>query len=177
MKRLLRQYLWEVLDGFGTGGLRYFDSPHNLRYDVELSPERGQNIFSDEERDNDWDSKNRAAICFIRRKDGKILAVSRGVGVNSWGLPGGHCERCEPFSKAAARECFEETGLMVLSCNQIYIDKNDAFTVACFACKVEGEITPSDEGDVKWVDKSTLLNPETSPFSTYFKNMMSDLNL
>jgi len=136
MKRLIRQYLNEVLDGFGTGGLRYFDSPHNLRYDVELSPERGQNIFSDEERDADWDSKNRAAICFIRRKDGKILAVSRGVDSKKFGLPGGHCNISESFSDAAVRELYEETHLTALSCNQIYIDKNGAFTVACFACKV-----------------------------------------
>jgi len=177
MKRLIRQYLNEVLDGFGTGGLRYFDSPHNLRYDVELSPERGQNIFSDEERAADWDSKNRAAICFIRRKDGKILAVSRGVGSEKFSLPGGHVNGPETFAQAAIRECKEETNLNVVKCNQIYIDKNGAFTVACFACKIEGEIRNSDEGDVRWVDKSVLLNPETSPFSEYFKNMLSELNL
>jgi len=177
MKKLLRHYLNEVLDGFGTGGLRYFDSPHNLRYDVELSPERGQNIFSDEERDEDWDSDSRAAICFVRRKDGKILAVSRGVGSEKFGLPGGHVDGSESFSQAARRELFEETHLNATSCNQIYIDKNGSFTVACFACKVEGKIKSSSEGDVKWVDISILLNSETSPFYKYFQRMISSLNL
>ena len=47
-------------------------------------------------------------------KDGKLLLGKRigKVGYDTWCLPGGHLEFGEHFSKAAARELKEETGLM-----------------------------------------------------------------
>lgn len=174
---LLETYIKEVLDGFSMSGTRWWEVPHNLRYDVNLSPVRNSNVLDDVKQPAE-ENQNKAAICLVRRNDGKILAVSRGIGSNMWGMPGGHVEPGESFQDAAVRELKEETGCTAITCNQIFFDRNiDGYDVACFACKIKGNIRSSLEGDVCWVDISILKNPKTSAYSEYFIRMVNELGL
>ncbi len=43
---------------------------------------------------------------------GRVLLIQRADDL-TWGLPGGHVEAGETWSKAAVRECLEETGWLV----------------------------------------------------------------
>ena len=56
------------------------------------------------------------ATCVIER-EGRMLFVQRAIptGYGLWSLPGGYVDRGEPVEDAAAREVFEETGLMVVT--------------------------------------------------------------
>ena len=55
-----------------------------------------------------------AAVCVVAR-DGKVLMIRRGtdLGYGLWSLPGGFVDRGEVVESAAAREAWEETGLVV----------------------------------------------------------------
>lgn len=47
-----------------------------------------------------------SSYLFLRRRDGRYLG-------GQWDIPGGTVEESESSEEAAARECFEETGLSV----------------------------------------------------------------
>lgn len=60
----------------------------------------------------EWPRPAASAIIF---RDTSVLIVERGKGAmpGTWSLPGGHIEPGEKACEAAARELFEETGLVV----------------------------------------------------------------
>ena len=57
--------------------------------------------------------KTPAAVVWMQRPDGRVLALTRGDDFADWHLPGGKAEDGETPVQAAARELHEETGLDV----------------------------------------------------------------
>lgn len=110
-------------------------------------------------------------------KDGKILAVSRGFNSSLFGIPGGKQEPGETPRENAIRECLEETGVHVKSCEHFYCElvenqKGDGqtFMSDCFyALKWDGDITASNEGNVEWLT-SKEITIDKAAFPEYNKN-------
>ena len=84
-----------------------------------------------------------AATCVIER-DGKTLMVKRAVqtGYGLWSMPGGFVDRGEPVEDAAAREVWEETGLVVTVGRLIglFSDAGNPVVVAAYAAEETGGI-------------------------------------
>lgn len=61
-----------------------------------------------------WDSPKPVVLCVVET-EGKIVLVRRSIepAIGHWCIPGGFIEVGETGEQAAARECFEETGLQV----------------------------------------------------------------
>lgn len=57
-------------------------------------------------------TRDRAVVSIIRRRDGRVLSISRGEDTSDWALPGGHVERGETLPEAMERELREETGVV-----------------------------------------------------------------
>ena len=57
----------------------------------------------------------KVAFCLVENRRGEILFIKRGYGreKGKWSLPGGHVDRGESYTRAAARETREETGVRV----------------------------------------------------------------
>lgn len=97
-------------------------------------------------------------------QDGLILAVSRRYDSTKFGLPGGKLELLETPKEAAIRETYEETGIKVTECTQIYrreeppdsIGGEYFYAYAFFATSWEGVPHTSTEGLVKWISAKEL---------------------
>ena len=104
-------------------------------------------------------------MCMIYDGKGNVLVQDR---VDpSWpgiAFPGGHVEPGESFTDAVIREVFEETGLTVSSLRLCGIKdwiRDDGTRYVVYLYKTgsfEGEVTSSDEGEVKWVPLDELPN-------------------
>ena len=84
-----------------------------------------------------------AAACVVER-DGKTLMVKRAVqtGYGLWSMPGGYVDRGEIVEDAAAREVWEETGLLV-EVGQligIFSDAGNPVVVAAYAATETGGV-------------------------------------
>lgn len=173
---LLRRYIKEVLDGFGN---KNFSKDGNLRYDVPIL-KRGGNVLTDEDEDaeNADQSTMKAATCLIISDDGKILAVSRRDDPTQWGLPGGKVDDGEEPIQAASRELAEETGLVAVRLHPVFsCGDSEGFETTTFACEASGEINTKEEGVIRWVDVSVLLDPSSSPFAEYNQKLFSKLDM
>lgn len=126
------------------------------------------------EFEND-DDVQRAVCVVVRSRDGEMmLAVSRGVGSDLWGLPGGSCKRGENAADAADRELLEETGLTLISKRIIMSCDFDGRNVTAFeAIQIEGEHSGSQEGDVSFKERRALLE---GPFGLYNKLLFEKLD-
>ena len=108
-------------------------------------------------------------MCMILDED-KVLVLDRKnpdwPGIT---FPGGHVEKNESFVESVIREVYEETGLKiedpVLCGTKQFQDKQDARYVVLFfkATRFSGEVLSSDEGEVFWIDKTTLPNYPLAP--------------
>lgn len=122
-----------------------------------------------------------AAVMLVLNEDGLILGVSRRYDQTKFGLPGGKLETNETPMEAAIRETFEETGIKVNSCVEIYKRTEPAgtpdgfpfYTYCFYATDWDGEAVASDEGIVEWLTSSKLINLETAAFSEYNKNTLN----
>jgi 8-oxo-dGTP pyrophosphatase MutT (NUDIX family) len=54
-----------------------------------------------------------SATVLLTDTQGRLLAVSRGADTSDWGMPGGWLEPGEDPAQGAARELWEETGILV----------------------------------------------------------------
>lgn len=113
-------------------------------------------------------------------KDGLILGVSRKNNHSSFGLPGGKCEYGESSKDAAIRETFEETGIEVLDCEQVYYrvepggpgpNSEDFHAYCYFATSWTGVARTREEGVVKWITSEELTG-EWAAFPEYNFNML-----
>ena len=104
-------------------------------------------------------------LCMVYDENGNILVEDHKnpdwPGVT---LPGGHVEPEEPFTQAAIRETYEETGLMIenprlCGVKQFQTNNNTRYVVFLYkANRFSGTVTPGDEGDVFWVKRDELHN-------------------
>ena len=116
-------------------------------------------------------------LCMIQDENGNILVEDRKD--PSWpgvSLPGGHVEPNEPFTQAAIRETYEETGLTIQNprlCGVKQFQKTENIRYVVFlykANKFSGSLKSSDEGEVFWVKRSQLHNyPLVDDFEEHLK--------
>lgn len=112
----------------------------------------------------------KTASVVVIEKDGKYLAINR-KNAGQFGLPGGKSEFGETLKQTAIRECFEETGIKIKECFEIYSDvvvgEVNFKTSAFFVKSYDGDVVPSEEGDILWVSQEILTDKEKSPFYKY----------
>jgi ADP-ribose pyrophosphatase YjhB (NUDIX family) len=109
------------------------------------------------------------AVTVILRKDNKMafLLRSKTDWMNGfYGLPGGRVDAGEQFTKAAARELLEETGLMVEAKHfqprlvwQRHYDDGDWVDMVFEVTEWEGEpynAEPDVHGELAWLDPKNL---------------------
>lgn len=105
-------------------------------------------------------------LCLI--EDGDRLLVQKRLKKDwpGYTLPGGHVEKGESFVEAVIREMKEETGLEVLDPRLVGVKqfpiRDGRYVVLLFkVTKWRGEVTSSEEGEMKWVRYSDLSGMET----------------
>lgn len=106
-----------------------------------------------------------AASAVITDADGRILLALRGTEPEKgrWSVPGGSVEPGETLSAAAAREAFEETGLVVEIGRRLWVVEIPAgdgrtYEVHDFAAvPVGGSLRAGDDAvDVRWFTPAEL---------------------
>jgi 8-oxo-dGTP pyrophosphatase MutT (NUDIX family) len=109
--------------------------------------------------------KQAGVVLIVDSRAGEVLAITRKNDDSILSLPGGKVDYGESPVKAAIRECFEETGVQVLSCIKIYknnvpaISENgESFYTSCFlALSTVGEVKQQPgEGKPCWVASEKL---------------------
>lgn len=124
-------------------------------------------------------------LCLIQ-KDGKILLQNRvKTDWQGYAFPGGHIEVGESIVDAVVREVREETGLTIYNpvlcgVKQFPLKdgkyENGRYLVFLFrADKFTGEVTSSDEGEMRWIAKDELHNYNlVQDFDDMLKVMATD---
>lgn len=184
-RQLLREFINEVLAGFGNKSYGRDGVAGNLHPDgvsTGASQVKGShgNVLDDEaaEEQQGEQSTKQAACCLIISDDGRILAVSRRNDPTMWGLPGGKVDPGEEPIEAAARELREETGLVATRLSPVYSrGDGQGFVTHTFACEVSGQIETNEEGVIRWVHPSVLVDPASSPFVDYNTKLFKRLNI
>jgi 8-oxo-dGTP pyrophosphatase MutT (NUDIX family) len=120
----------------------------------------------------------RSACVLIQNELGHVLALRRSDG-KGYGFPGGKVEEGEVVSRAAVRECFEETGYVVeLDKSQpLFVTTEGSFEVSTYKAYVAcvGTPTHSHEGEVCWVDPQFLVNE--SNYGDYNRECFEHFNV
>lgn len=112
------------------------------------------------------DDPSRAALSFVEREDGSVLAVWN-RNHRCWGLPGGKLEQGEPMHLAAQRELEEETGIFAPLRGPIY--RAPTFSGSGRICYVfesagaTGRPTVEETGTaVGWMTRDFLMSDQKS---------------
>ncbi|HCB00834.1 MAG TPA: NUDIX hydrolase [Anaerolineae bacterium] len=107
----------------------------------------------------------KVAAAVLIEKDSRVLLVRR---VNEpfrglWTLPAGFINADEDPAEAAARECFEETNLVVKIKKVLDViagrehERGADFVIVYSAEVISGEMSPADDADaVEWFERNNL---------------------
>lgn len=100
-------------------------------------------------------------LCLIHTEDSYLLQNRIKKDWKGYTLPGGHIEQGESIVDAVVREMKEETGLTVFNPHLCGVKqfpiKNGRYIVFLFETnQFEGELTSSEEGEMKWIRKDEL---------------------
>lgn len=118
-------------------------------------------------------------MCLVRDQD-RILLMNRPAekGFPGWIAPGGKVDFPESLTEGAAREVWEETGLIVRNLTykglDEFVDPKRNFRYMVFnyvADEFEGELLENPpEGELKWV---SIHEASTYPMQDWFKRRLS----
>jgi 8-oxo-dGTP pyrophosphatase MutT (NUDIX family) len=119
-----------------------------------------------------------ACVLAFNCTDDEILAVSRGADLANLGIPGGKIEQGEIPAQAAARELFEETGVVVHPndfAEEGFVRKSRvsvAQTCIAMVCK-KVKLASSSEGQVSWVCPDEVCK---GSFADYNKDLLANFS-
>jgi len=160
-------------------------SPPTLRgaFSEDLYNEDGSAVTAEQARDRNKaapvPTEPRAAVSYVERGDGRILAVWNHR-YHGWAMPGGKVEDGETIEVAQARELLEETGLGTAGASLVYdaptamkdshITSDRGRHVFVFRVVVCGVPREIEEGcPVRWVTREEFL--AESPFRELYREM------
>lgn len=108
----------------------------------------------------------RAACMVVPVERGRIVAVHN-PGRRGWNLPGGNVERGESFKRAAIRECYEETGVLVRECFLLFRGRDGNYAVYTYLAVqwTARTIRGSEEGDAAVVPIGELVHGHFPEYS------------
>lgn len=102
-------------------------------------------------------------MCMVCDNQNRVLLQERtGTAWDGIAFPGGHVELGESFVESVIREIKEETGYRIqnpILCGvkQFQKEKQIRYVILLYkATQFDGELCPSEEGDVFWVDRSQM---------------------
>ncbi|MBQ4900315.1 NUDIX domain-containing protein [Paenibacillus sp. Marseille-P2973] len=116
-------------------------------------------------------------LCVVRDED-KILVQKREKTPfkGYWNAPGGKVEGQETPIEACLREVFEETGLQlnevrfrgVMTVSSLSRQQNTQLLMLFDSNNYNGELMPSSEGEVDWIEIDKIYNSKIIPASTTY---------